>query len=108
MRRIADKCLVDDSSHYNLSGIRICHLGKYYPPVAGGIETYVQTLAQGQSRQGMSAKVVCVNHLEGPTTREIDGNVEVVRIRKNPAFRNFHLSWESRKTWMLRTSKEIS
>jgi rhamnosyl/mannosyltransferase len=43
--------------------IQVCHLGKFYPPAAGGIESHVQTLARAQARAGAKVRVVCVNHL---------------------------------------------
>src|SRR5262249_54090792 len=72
--------------------LRICHLGKYYPPAPGGMETHIRTLAQAQAALGVEAHVVCVNHAdkEGrdlttfrfrstPTLREADGPVRVSR-----------------------------
>lgn len=43
--------------------MKIVHLGKYYPPAMGGIETYTQTLCQEQVREGMHVRAVVVNHL---------------------------------------------
>ncbi len=73
--------------------MRICHLGKYYPPAYGGIETHLRTLAQAQSRLGANVRVVCVNHAspagEDVTWRTIartshaeekDGLVDVARL----------------------------
>jgi glycosyltransferase involved in cell wall biosynthesis len=42
--------------------LRICHLGKFYPPAPGGVESHVQTLARAQVRLGAQVRVVCVNH----------------------------------------------
>lgn len=50
--------------------IRIAHLGKYYPPAAGGIETHTQTLARAQVRLGADVRVVVVNHAD-PTGRDV-------------------------------------
>lgn len=44
--------------------LRICHLGKYYPPASGGMETHVQTLARAQAELGAEVQVICVNHLD--------------------------------------------
>jgi len=62
--------------------LRICHLGKYYPPSPGGIETHVRTLARAQADLGAQVKVFCVNHEGGPTAVEADGPVEVTRFRR--------------------------
>ena len=61
--------------------LRVCHLGKYYPPAAGGIETHVRTLAQAQAELGLDVSVLCMNHERGPTRRENDGPVRVTRFR---------------------------
>jgi rhamnosyl/mannosyltransferase len=60
--------------------MRVCHLGKYYPPAMGGIETLVCTLARAQARLGLDVSVACINHSPGPTSIERDGDVEVLRF----------------------------
>jgi rhamnosyl/mannosyltransferase len=65
-----------------MTPLRICHLGKYYPPAAGGIETHVRTLAQAQAALGADVTVFCFQHQPAPTSREQDGEVEVVRFRR--------------------------
>jgi rhamnosyl/mannosyltransferase len=73
--------------------LRVCHLGKFYPPASGGIESHLQTLAQAQARLGMAVDVLCVNHRNHndedvtwrrfaatPTMREHDGPVELTRF----------------------------
>jgi rhamnosyl/mannosyltransferase len=65
-----------------VSGPRVCHLGKFYPPSYGGIETFVRTLARAQAELGARVSVVCMNHEGGPTVIERDGGVEVERARR--------------------------
>jgi glycosyltransferase involved in cell wall biosynthesis len=62
--------------------IRVCHLGKYYPPAPGGIESHVRILARAQAELGLGVQVFCVNHRPGPTITEQDGAVEVVRFSR--------------------------
>jgi glycosyltransferase involved in cell wall biosynthesis len=72
--------------------IRVCHLGKYFPPASGGMETHVRVLAQGQAALGADVTVVCVNHRDSSgadvtwrrfartaTAHEQDGPVRVFR-----------------------------
>ena len=61
---------------------RILHLGKFYPPAAGGIETHVRTLAQAQAALGMDVRVFCMNHEGGPTVVDADGPIEVTRFAR--------------------------
>jgi rhamnosyl/mannosyltransferase len=74
-------------------GLRICHLGKFYPPARGGIETHLQTLAQAQAALGADVQVLCVNHQDRAgrdvtfatfartaTVCEWDGPVRVTRV----------------------------
>jgi rhamnosyl/mannosyltransferase len=58
----------------------VCHLGKYYPPASGGMESNVRTLALAQAELGARVRVFCVNHRPGPTAVERDGPVEVTRF----------------------------
>ena len=60
--------------------LKICHLGKYYPPMHGGIESHVQTLARTQAELGHDVRVFCLNHESGPTSREYDGPISVTRF----------------------------
>ncbi|MBY0458390.1 MAG: glycosyltransferase, partial [Gemmataceae bacterium] len=42
--------------------MRVIHLGKYYPPSPGGIESHTQSLARAQAERGADVRVVVVNH----------------------------------------------
>jgi rhamnosyl/mannosyltransferase len=75
--------------------LRVCHLGKFYPPASGGMETHVRTLAQAQAEEGAEVRVLCVNHLDrrgrdvtwealsaSETVEDWDGPVRVNRLGK--------------------------
>jgi glycosyltransferase involved in cell wall biosynthesis len=58
--------------------LRILHLGKYYPPVRGGIETVVETLCRGEAAWSDSSAMVLnkrllttVEHRDGVAVRRI-------------------------------------
>lgn len=82
--------------------MRICHLGKFYPPAPGGIETHVRTLAYAQTRLGAGVRVICVNHEDRvgqdvtwkflartQPVEETDGPVEIVRLGRWASFARF-------------------
>jgi glycosyltransferase involved in cell wall biosynthesis len=73
--------------------LRVVHLGKYYPPSPGGIESHTQTLARAQAALGADVRVVVVNHVASDgrdatfdqftstrTVEETDGEVRVIRV----------------------------
>ncbi|MBV9125012.1 MAG: glycosyltransferase, partial [Planctomycetes bacterium] len=73
--------------------LRVCHLGKFYAPAYGGMETHVRTLARAQGEAGAEVSVLCVNHRNPRgeditwrpfaftnTVREWDGPVRVIRM----------------------------
>lgn len=88
--RLAGEC---PTYSVNVSRLRVCHLGKYYPPASGGIETHVQTLARAQAALGADVRVICVNHAGADgtdstwkrfgrtqTVADHDGPVQVLRV----------------------------
>lgn len=93
--------------------IRICHLGKYYAPAIGGIETHVQTLARAQSRLGAEVRVLCINHQSlqrGQTSgnavvTERDCRVQIRRLRTRGRFARADFCANARNE-LLRLSRE--
>lgn len=75
-----------------MTRIRVCHLGKYYPPAAGGIESNVRTLALAQADLGLDVQVCCINHRPGPTVSEDDGPVHVTRFGRSASIAKLDLS----------------
>src|SRR5258707_15672673 len=73
-------------------GLRVCHLGKYYPPASGGIETHLQTLARAQAALGANVEVLCMQHRAGPTVREQDGLIAVTRFQPYLAVKKLEVS----------------
>ncbi len=61
--------------------LRIAHLGKYYPPAIGGVETHTHALAHGLAARGHAVTVVALDPA-GPAgvRHELDGPVRVVRV----------------------------
>ena len=74
--------------------LRVCHLGKYYAPALGGIETHVRTLARAQASLGETVRVVCVDHngsnRDGESS-EWDDSVEVIRVRRRMTLRGLDI-----------------
>lgn len=83
---------------------RVCHLGKFYPPATGGIETHVRALARAQAELGADVRVLCVNHqdrrgrdvtwesfADTPTVEERDGPVRVTRLGRRASLARLDL-----------------
>src|SRR5688500_16123750 len=60
------------------SVVKVLHLGKYYPPVKGGMETILASICEGMSPH-VSNRVIVAND-RANTVAERRGNVEIVRI----------------------------
>lgn len=91
--------------------LRICHLGKYYPPAPGGIETHVRTLAEAQAVAGDDVRVICINHRDSqgqnvtgnklartPTVEHDDSPVRVTRVGRYASLARFDVSSSIRPT----------
>jgi rhamnosyl/mannosyltransferase len=91
--------------------LQVCHLGKYYPPAPGGIESHVQTLARAQAALGAQVQVLCVNHVNrrgqdltwrrhgrSETIVERDGQVQVIRVGRSAAIAKLDICPELRRT----------
>ena len=69
--------------------MKILHIGKFYPPFHGGMENYLQDLAQAQAHQGHEVTVWVHNHdwhngghwrkLSSKTIQSQDGEVKLIR-----------------------------
>jgi rhamnosyl/mannosyltransferase len=100
-------------------GLRVCHLGKFYPPASGGIESHLQTLAQAQARLGMAVDVLCVNHRNRdgadatwrrfaatPTVAEHDGPVRLTRLGRRASLARLDCCLGlPRRLWNLRLDR---
>ncbi len=60
--------------------MRVLHLGKFYPPVRGGMETALQALCEGE--QGRVATQALVAHTRPVTVRERLNGVPVTRVAR--------------------------
>ncbi|MBI1347045.1 glycosyltransferase [bacterium] len=69
--------------------MRICHLGKFYHPHSGGIESHVRTLAQAQAAKGHDVSVACIAHDSKLPNRTVDGLVKVQRFQPRMSVAKF-------------------
>jgi lipopolysaccharide/colanic/teichoic acid biosynthesis glycosyltransferase/glycosyltransferase involved in cell wall biosynthesis len=66
-----------------MSRLRLLHLGKYYPPVRGGIETVLETLCRGE-RGRLDSRALVLGTASGAaprTVHEVVDGVPVTRVR---------------------------
>jgi glycosyltransferase involved in cell wall biosynthesis len=60
--------------------VRVLHVGKYYPPYQGGMETFLRDLLKALDREGLCVSALVHHHVGGrPVSREEDGGVTVWR-----------------------------
>src|SRR3954447_22703873 len=57
---------------------RVLHVGKFYPPYKGGMETHLQNICRAISPYADVS--VIVSNCERETVREMDGDIPVERI----------------------------
>lgn len=82
--------------------MHVVHLGKFYPPARGGIETHLQTLALSQARLGATVEVLCVNHADQSgndvtftkfrrtrSADDCDGPVRITRVGRAASLARF-------------------
>ncbi len=50
--------------------MRILHIGKYYPPYAGGMENFLRDLLKALKNEGADVAALVHHHLPGPSIRE--------------------------------------
>ncbi len=85
--------------------MKVVHLGKYYPPASGGIETHTRTLAVAQAALGVDVRVVVVNHATAdgrdvtfdsfartPDATDADGPVRIYRAGRRGSVARFDLT----------------
>lgn len=65
-------------AHLRKRRIRLVHVGKFYPPDFGGIETVTRTLAEGSAVSGYDVTVTCMGSAD---TTEVVGGVCVRRSK---------------------------
>lgn len=64
-----------------LAPLRVLHVYKDYPPVHGGIEHHIRSLAEAQVQGGMDVTVL-VTAQNGSAGRAVERGVDVIRARK--------------------------
>ena len=53
--------------------MRVTHLGKFYPPVRGGMERVLQSLCQGERSRGVDSRALVVATERATVREEVEG-----------------------------------
>jgi rhamnosyl/mannosyltransferase len=67
-------------------GVRILHVGKYYAPVTGGMETLVRGMAEGEAAAGDEVTVLCASS----SVRGDEEWIEGVHVIRSPRLGEWH------------------
>ena len=59
--------------------MKVLHIGKYYPPYPGGIETYCKIICEGLVTKGIEVDIVVANNINN-FSEEVINNVKVYRL----------------------------
>ncbi|MET0383355.1 MAG: glycosyltransferase, partial [Burkholderiaceae bacterium] len=59
--------------------MKVLQVGKFYPPVRGGIETVMWELAEGLNRVGLRSDVLCANQSPVSSSERFAGGYDVMR-----------------------------
>jgi len=63
--------------------MHVLHIGKFYPPFHGGMESWLFDLANEQVKQGMKVTVLVHNHnwgmLKSPTISNLENDIKLIR-----------------------------
>jgi glycosyltransferase involved in cell wall biosynthesis len=78
MLRIREQEVASRAAAKSLDGLRVLHVGKFYPPHPGGMETHLQSLC-GELKRVLDVEVVVANSGR-KTAREVVGGIEVTRL----------------------------
>jgi glycosyltransferase involved in cell wall biosynthesis len=69
------------SASFKLRGLKVLHVGKFYPPHMGGIETHLQALC-GELRGSVDLRVIVASDDDRPVEETIEG----VRVSRVPTW----------------------
>ncbi len=76
-----------EAARARLDRMRVVHVGKYYPPYRGGIETVVEQLCRGLVRHGVEVTAVVSNDTRASVEESLHG-VRVLRLGRSAEVRS--------------------
>ena len=68
-----ERCVASAGSGDRRPAMRVTHLGKFYPPVPGGMERVLQSLCEGERERGVDSRALVVGTGRATVTETING-----------------------------------